>query len=303
MGTCAFCGKQGPMTREHVFGDWLKKVLRRGPNRTSQRLGSVQADRGRGFVTYQNDLSHGRALGSTQVPIACHQCNSGWMGVVQNRARAPLTRLINDSGALVTEDELDAVVNWAVMTSMTAEYTNPELEARAIPQAERMELRAACLGQRAPVLTGWLVMLGRYAGSEATSGPDNVPLAYRHYSHPISNGSAIQSSTFRLGELYLATWSGLDTYSAMRLSIVAQAGRYGVFALPQCLRRAGPPNLFIHDKVADDISWVVRRNLREAYQRSLWGNPSPEAQAGVGPEISEALCRHHRADVALSAQK
>ncbi|PSR20353.1 MAG: hypothetical protein C7B45_15330 [Sulfobacillus acidophilus] len=74
---CVFCGASGPMTREHVWPDWLSRtgfpneptVIESGPlNRLPSEFGPM------------------RPL-STTVKAVCDKCNNGWMSRLEKELR------------------------------------------------------------------------------------------------------------------------------------------------------------------------------------------------------------------------
>lgn len=108
--TCAFCGSAGPLTREHVFGQWVSK--------TGLDLTPIQH-----FAGPLNALP--RDMGEQppyrqKVKNFCAACNNGWMSnleAVAQRVLAPFIR--GESGAIAVEDQA-AIATWVQKTALTA---------------------------------------------------------------------------------------------------------------------------------------------------------------------------------------
>lgn len=156
---CPFCGSMGPMTREHVLGDWLSRIglsLQPVPHRSG----------------WLNRL--GRDLGVRppfrQTVRVCGPCNNGWMSdleAVAQRVLAPF--ILGESGEVAVKD-LGAVAAWVHKTALTAMLVSPEQErARGygLPPSEYHELYAA-REQMLP-LPASRFWIGRYAGGRSAS--------------------------------------------------------------------------------------------------------------------------------------
>lgn len=84
--SCAFCGSVGPLTREHVFGQW---VSRTGLDLTPMRhhAGPLNA--------LPRDMGEQPPFRQT-VKSFCASCNNGWMSNLETVAQRVLTPLILD---------------------------------------------------------------------------------------------------------------------------------------------------------------------------------------------------------------
>jgi len=158
-GSCAYCGKIGKRSEEHIWGRWLSKLFADRPTRTrktahlvtSQRDGNV-IRMGRGPLDRQGHFRN------QQLRIVCTICNNGWMREV-NEAAAPIIRRMIDHGPyrLSSEEKL-AFSNWVTMFSMS--YELADRETMATPISERRFL----MENRHPP-DGWWIMVGLYWGT------------------------------------------------------------------------------------------------------------------------------------------
>lgn len=196
---CIFCGSTGKMTREHVWGDWLRQIIPAQMNKhevRAERIGAPGTP-----IQAEMHLRAGDPLSST-VKVVCAACNSGWLSQIQERAKPYLIPLIRGEAAVLGPDAQRAVAAWCAMATMTGEYIDRDPTAIAVSQADRDHLMAH---QEAP--PGWRVWIARYV-------PHRWPGRWLHFTVPILEGSDVsgdpdnrlrpvntQSTTFVIGEL------------------------------------------------------------------------------------------------------
>ena len=93
---CAFCGRTGKLTGEHVLGDWLSRI-------------GLDLDPVAHATGPLNRM--GREVGVTPpfrrtVRDVCGPCNNGWMSQLEDVARRTLAPLIlGEPGRLAREDQ------------------------------------------------------------------------------------------------------------------------------------------------------------------------------------------------------
>jgi hypothetical protein len=114
--TCVFCGFQGKLTGEHVFGDWLTRI----------GLDLEPVPHGAGAL---NQI--GRDLGVSppfrrKVRDVCGTCNSGWMSRLENVAKRVLTPFILGRPGTLEAEDLGAVAAWVQKTALVAMLVSSE---------------------------------------------------------------------------------------------------------------------------------------------------------------------------------
>lgn len=192
--SCAFCGSTAPLTREHVFGQWVSKI--------GLDLSPAQHHAG------SNNGLH-RDMG-TQPPYRqtvknfCATCNNGWMSELEVAAQRVLTPLIlGNSGTIALEDQA-VIAMWAQKTALTAMLISSEEQrdgGYGLPQAE---YRALYKGRdRMQPLDGSLLWVGRYQGHGEYSAIRVMPLSVRVAGMPKPDLPAGYALTIVLGELVL----------------------------------------------------------------------------------------------------
>lgn len=126
--SCVFCGNR-PLTREHVFPQWLTNVLpdqERWRGQDSAVLYLRDQDR-----DAPPDVSRemGERFTATTVNRVCATCNHGWMERLESEVRPALTKLIVGEAFTFGSDASEALATWVAKTAMMAEFTHPESKA------------------------------------------------------------------------------------------------------------------------------------------------------------------------------
>ena len=108
--SCAFCGSPGPLTREHVFGQWVSRIgLDLAPMR--HHAGPLNA--------LPRDMGEQPPFRQT-VKSFCAPCNNGWMSNLETVAQRVLTPLILDEPGTITLEDQAAIATWVQKTALTA---------------------------------------------------------------------------------------------------------------------------------------------------------------------------------------
>jgi hypothetical protein len=117
--TCLFCGAAGPLTREHIYGDWLRNLGYTGD-------GVREIIPGDGS---QPVIQPGGPF-SKRLKIVCYPCNNEWMSGMETAAQPLLTAMFNTRGTSVRLDDAAqlTLARWAFKTvAVTAQVSRPTL--------------------------------------------------------------------------------------------------------------------------------------------------------------------------------
>ena len=161
-GQCIFCELRPPtikMTKEHVFGEWLRTLFPRDAA-TTHTHGIVS------FPIAGSSLTHPVTAtrqgqghsGSKKVRVVCRTCNNGWLSAqVEGVAKPILTTLITGTPGLINTDMQRILATSAAKTVMTAEHINRGKA--VVKQADRTLLKDNLVPP-----PGWHVWIGSYSG-------------------------------------------------------------------------------------------------------------------------------------------
>lgn len=190
--SCAFCGSIEPLTREHVFGQWVSKIgLDLSPVRhQAGPLNGLPRDMGEQPPYRQT------------VKKFCAACNNGWMSQLETAAQRVLTPLIlGESGTIEPEDQA-LIAMWVQKTTLTAMLLfskEQRKEGYGLPQAEYAALHDG--RERMQPLEASRFWVGRYDGTAGFAAVDVTPLTVRIPGVPEPDLPQGYAMTIVLGEL------------------------------------------------------------------------------------------------------
>lgn len=151
---CIYC-HQRVSSKEHLFPKWLHEYLRLnepGPFQASMNVFSDDATRSE-VGPVRTKQRPGK-----QLYVVCQGCNSGWMSILQTRAKPLILSLFQRSWCLQDEAAKNSLAAWVTMITMTFEFR--DRENIAVPQSDRNQLKET---KECP--PGWLVAVGWYCGT------------------------------------------------------------------------------------------------------------------------------------------
>ena len=200
-GRCIFCQREPPavkISKEHVFGDWLRDIFPRDAN-TTHTLGAI--DYPTGFSSHRRPIvtrivGQGHS-GSKKVKVVCKNCNETWLSNrVEDAAKPILIPMIAGRSGLLTEDMQAIVATWFAKTAMTAEHLRREYN--AITQKERTWL----MNNLTPP-SGWFIRAAGYSGTQwsklsiyQNTGKLEVPSVNDDAAEPHNLGLTLSVSAF-----------------------------------------------------------------------------------------------------------
>lgn len=167
---CVFCGSEGKLTGEHVFGDWLTRI---GLDAAPRRHGAGPINRS------ARDLGITRPF-TRKVRDVCGPCNHGWMSKLEAGAGRVLTPFILGSAGAISEDDVGAIAAWVQKTALVGMLVSSE-EDRArgygLPQEEYRALYA-CRHDVTP-LPASRFWIGRHQGTQRSSAIWVTPMVVK----------------------------------------------------------------------------------------------------------------------------
>lgn len=156
---CIFCGKPGDISKEHVFGLWLREFFPRDKHTTHKSVYTAWLDEsGSHTPAEKRDRLQGH-VGSKSLKVVCRQCNGGWLSQLEESVRPTLVPLITGERRNLTEIEQVLLATWATKIAMVAEHFRPIDD--GILQDERTWL----MNELTPPAK-WFVWIAAYNGKE-----------------------------------------------------------------------------------------------------------------------------------------
>ncbi|WP_411350098.1 hypothetical protein [Paenibacillus sp. WLX2291] len=201
--TCIFCDGKG-LTKQHILPDWLKTILPREGQSHEQLITRTEVDENPPRMTLTPIKKNGHTW-SRKARNVCGNCNSGWMSLIETKAKLNLTALISGDKTLLDEEAQLNLANWVTLSTIMAEYT--DLQHKAISEDEQKEFY-----QHKKPLDNWKIWIGKYRGTQWDQ-------RYRHHGLmtvkkntplPKEKFANTQASTFVLGELFIHATSSTE---------------------------------------------------------------------------------------------
>lgn len=241
MKPCVFCGEYADLTKEHIWGKWIRDYIPVDPKPVMMRDVEVSKSGLPDKVSITKRA--GSALGMTR-KIVCAPCNNEWMSRIQARAKPFLIPLLEGRRTALGIEAQAAIATWATMVTMTAEFMLHSAGKIGISREDRAALRAT----EAP-LPAWDIWIGYYEGgfwdhhwthtSLPIVGGADLPSPDNVYT-PLPN---TQTTTFVVGKLYVHTmrcafpevsrnWHWLHNVRLRRLTVPILPVRHELVAWP-----------------------------------------------------------------------
>lgn len=210
---CVYCGSVGPLTEEHVYGDWILSggYLPRIANKHGLSLNTI-TPAGTPNISHHVTKA-GDPLG-LKLKVVCSTCNNVWMSDLQTGAKKHLVHLFpGDKPWILGVPAKEAIASWATMVAMTSEFQSRDPQTYVIAQQDRDHLR---IHGKPP--HSWRAWMGTYSGSGRWNGwweRHSAPIFMSHERLEAEEAAAggvpqpnTQSTTFVVGRVYFHVMSG-----------------------------------------------------------------------------------------------
>lgn len=254
---CIFCGGK-PLTKEHIFADWLQKHLpKTGLLNHDQwhKVYSAPYETNEEFIKRSGEPHSGR------IKCVCADCNNGWMSSLQVDAKPILLPLIGAEPIQLFRRQKAILSTWVSMFTTVAEFRDKTGMAIAIPERDRVWLRA-----RRSVPQHWRIWIGHHIRSSWNGiwVHASVPVGSEEYvpdgagrKRPIPN---TQSTTIVLGQLFIHVFSSARK-EVSRVRLFDNRALAQIWPV-QCQSISWPPKLSLDDAAAKEISCSLIRHAR-----------------------------------------
>src|SRR5262245_51718142 len=124
------------MTKEHLWPDWLRKVVLESRASGGQKHFHAEIERGGKASQYKNPSLEQR------VGMPCRACNGGWMSALENEVKGYVTPMVfRGDKVLLTPERQTSLSRWALKAAMVYEYTSPSEEAKYFSDFERLAFK------------------------------------------------------------------------------------------------------------------------------------------------------------------
>jgi hypothetical protein len=252
---CIFCDGY-PVTKEHMWPDWLRNYIPRAKSKFYSRSGILFRSRTDAKIVLHHGDPH-----SGRIRCVCRTCNSGWMSVLQSRTKPILIPLLRGDRYSLRKREQGILAAWVTMFAMVAEFRLRSGDLAAISKDERRRFMET---QRP--LHNWKIWIGAI-------GDENWKGRYTHTTLPVySSGEIVkrtnntvpipntQTTTFVVNKLYVHAISSsvVDLHKQQISTRLVQR----IWPLTKTIK--WPPRLL----TGEDAEWISTAFFMGAVQRA-----------------------------------
>lgn len=250
---CIFCGGH-PITKEHMWPDWLRNYIPRTRLNYHSRSGIMFKKHTKSKISL-----HGGDPHSSTVRRVCKSCNSGWMSQLQNLAKPILVPLIENGHISLRKRDQTILAEWITMFTMVAEFKLRSEELVSISAEERHQFKNT---QRP--LKNWKIWIGKtetdnwkgkYVHTTLAVSSDGVDIAITSDGVPVPN---TQTTTFLVGKLYVHVVSS-SSFNPRKQQISTRLVQRIWPTKTKLLK--WPPRWLLSDEEAEGLSMALLRGV------------------------------------------
>jgi hypothetical protein len=191
--SCIFCGKQAKLTKEHIFGQWLKSHVRAYSNHTEHKT-RFRNSEGR-FSYAQGRLHKKRPPYLSNLRLVCQTCNNGWMSRLQEDAKPILVRLIEGDWTQLEIDHGARISSWVTMACICMEFADLKT-LTTLPETRKT------FSELSQPANNWRVYAGRCDGSRDLGSFWHRGAYISHVKPSFGDICNVQSTVFYLGRSF-----------------------------------------------------------------------------------------------------
>jgi hypothetical protein len=203
---CVFCGGS-PLTKEHIWSDWLDSIL---PRALSHRLETRESAIAKAVVNGQplyappsrSDRLRQGAVHTLKTRTVCKRCNGGWMKGIVDRAKPVAEGVIKLQARVLTQDAQASLAAWLALSAVMRDQ-----KATAHPQKMQRDV-LQCLFSSGLPPADFFVAIGAFFGPRSVADSYNVRL-FRRTAPPHHVVSSLHSVAVSMGGLFavmIAPW-------------------------------------------------------------------------------------------------
>jgi len=210
-GVCIFCGAR-PVTAEHLWAQWIGELLPgdpTGPQHHTQVMAHMTGY-SNNVVEYRPSIKQSRGqIHTRKIRKVCgKRCNGGWMSQLEGFAKRAMTAPILGQSCVLSSSDLRAIANWAVLTTIICEFTDPSTQ--AVSASERAGLMQrweasndAGHAQLPDLPPNWRVLISSRDAEDWHLSPvfNHTAVAVPRPDSSVPSSMDAQSTTFGVGRL------------------------------------------------------------------------------------------------------
>jgi hypothetical protein len=145
-GVCAFCQREATLTGEHIWSDWMDRLVRAEHYKIGRLVKHFPKAE---WITPNLNL---------KANVVCETCNNGWMSDLENeKAKPTILPMIRADGAFCfTKSGLDSLSVFAFKTALVADYMSTLKKRFFMPSVRHRFSRNLQIPPTVQVWLAWL---------------------------------------------------------------------------------------------------------------------------------------------------
>lgn len=211
-GRCIYCGYEGKLSAEHIFGDWLRRRYNKPAHMRKHRLSRPVTAR----FFEKAEIAEGLGSLRKAQPYAevvynvCADCNNNWMSDVHKAAAPIVSKLADGVWPKLSDEEAFALSRWVAMITINLESQG---RVTTITDDHKSELMS---GKMPP---GWSISVGRML--DPNSGADAF---HRGLKLPVAVGEDFVSAQISYFCVENVAFSAVSTVGPMLFQLLKYSG-------------------------------------------------------------------------------
>jgi hypothetical protein len=154
---CVFCRQPNPLTKSHIWPDWLKRVLTSNATHHERIIGNFATFTPKAQTGPRSSEVKQGYVGSRKPRNTCIECNGKWMRLIEEATMPFITELLGGKPFLLSASNQRLLATFLCLVSMrVAASSNAP---NAINTSERDHLRL-----RTEPPPNWQMWIARYVG-------------------------------------------------------------------------------------------------------------------------------------------
>lgn len=215
---------------EHVWPDWLRKVILASRARGGQKKFRAEIERGGKTISFVKPSLE------IKVGMPCKTCNEGWMHRLEDRVKPFMTDMVDHGLKTVLDVDRQLLLSrWIIKTAMVYEFTSAFTEEKYFGEDERKAFKKSFV-----VPSNLWIWLARYDGA--------LPVHSLQLRAPKLSGVVPNLYTMTLGANFLVAQVFAYRDSAGQVSHIPQA-------------TAGPRLQQLYPPLEGEITWPPQKTI------------------------------------------
>lgn len=131
--TCIFCGKEGNITKEHFWPEWLGQHFPKScEDRHISEIHESEAKSPKRIIKKYDRQGH---VITKKMRVVCRECNNGWMSNLEAKVKPIISALLIGHDTRINKEQIFDLSLWATVKTIVGEHAEGHMA--LTPSADR----------------------------------------------------------------------------------------------------------------------------------------------------------------------